>query len=169
MGSPHHRRVYKIGGGPQNKRRGSGLFPLKRRRFQLRSQGSLQGHEGRENLRWATRKKNTASSPTPRIFPRLSGCRISPTKSRPTTFSGWRQNPVLHGRALCPIRRKCPSIFSLKTQRSTPKSSSPGEGADELFGGYPMYLEGGHFGDYERIPLALRKNSGGHRQKTPPL
>lgn len=32
-----------------------------------------------------------------------------------------------------------------------------GEGADELFGGYPMYLAGGHFQRYSRIPKGVRK------------
>lgn len=32
-----------------------------------------------------------------------------------------------------------------------------GEGADELFGGYPMYLEGEHFAEYSRLPKGLRK------------
>lgn len=42
-----------------------------------------------------------------------------------------------------------------------------GEGADELFGGYPMYLEGGHFAKYARIPRPLRKSAAAVARKLP--
>ena len=42
-----------------------------------------------------------------------------------------------------------------------------GEGADELFGGYPMYLEGGHFHKYSRIPRILRKGVAAIAKRLP--
>ena len=43
-----------------------------------------------------------------------------------------------------------------------------GEGADELFGGYPMYCQAVHFMDYEKkVPKALRKAAGGVAARLP--
>mgnify|MGYP002640549072 CR=1 FL=1 len=42
-----------------------------------------------------------------------------------------------------------------------------GEGADELFGGYPMYLEGGHFAQYARIPRPLRRAAAAAAKRMP--
>ena len=43
-----------------------------------------------------------------------------------------------------------------------------GEGADELFGGYPMYCQAVHFMDYEhKVPKALRKAAGTVASKLP--
>lgn len=42
-----------------------------------------------------------------------------------------------------------------------------GEGADELFGGYPLYLAGGHFEKYSRLPKGIRKAAGKLASKCP--
>ena len=43
-----------------------------------------------------------------------------------------------------------------------------GEGADELFGGYPMYLQGGHFAQYTRkVPRPVRKLAGAVAKRLP--
>ena len=43
-----------------------------------------------------------------------------------------------------------------------------GEGADELFGGYPMYLQGGHFQRYtKKDSSSVRKMAGAVAKRLP--
>ena len=54
-----------------------------------------------------------------------------------------------------------PLFFVSKLAREQVKVVQSGEGADELFGGYPMYLQGGHFAQYSRkVPRPVRKLAG---------
>ncbi|MBC8560801.1 asparagine synthase (glutamine-hydrolyzing) [Fumia xinanensis] len=66
-----------------------------------------------------------------------------------------------------PNPSEVPLYFLAENAAKYVKVVLSGEGADELFGGYPMYLEGGHFADYERIPLALRKTAAAIAKKLP--
>lgn len=60
-----------------------------------------------------------------------------------------------------PNPSEIPLYFLAKNARKYVKVVLSGEGADELFGGYPMYLQGGHFRDYTRkVPRPLRKMAG---------
>ena len=60
-----------------------------------------------------------------------------------------------------PNPSEIPLYFLAKNARNYVKVVLSGEGADELFGGYPMYLQGGHFAEYTRkVPRPLRKLAG---------
>ncbi len=60
-----------------------------------------------------------------------------------------------------PNPSEIPLYFLAKNARKYVKVVLSGEGADELFGGYPMYLQGGHFEDYtKKAPRPLRKMAG---------
>ncbi|WP_369299091.1 asparagine synthase (glutamine-hydrolyzing) [uncultured Neglectibacter sp.] len=60
-----------------------------------------------------------------------------------------------------PNPSEIPLYFLAKNARNYVKVVLSGEGADELFGGYPMYLQGGHFAEYTRkVPKPLRKMAG---------
>lgn len=60
-----------------------------------------------------------------------------------------------------PNPSEIPLYFLAKNARNYVKVVLSGEGADELFGGYPMYLQGGHFADYcKKVPKPLRKLAG---------
>lgn len=60
-----------------------------------------------------------------------------------------------------PNPSEIPLYFLAKNARKYVKVVLSGEGADELFGGYPMYLAGGHFDRYSRkVPRPLRKALG---------
>ncbi len=61
-----------------------------------------------------------------------------------------------------PNPSEIPLYFLTKNARGYVKAALSGEGADELFGGYPIYLQGGHFANYvRRVPKALRKIGAG--------
>ncbi len=57
-----------------------------------------------------------------------------------------------------PNPSEIPLYFLAKNARKYVKVVLSGEGADELFGGYPMYLQGGHFAEYtKKVPRPIRK------------
>ena len=57
-----------------------------------------------------------------------------------------------------PNPSEIPLYFLAKNARRYVKVVLSGEGADELFGGYPMYLAGGHFDHYShKVPRPVRK------------
>lgn len=60
-----------------------------------------------------------------------------------------------------PNPSEIPLYFLAKNARKYVKVVLSGEGADELFGGYPMYLQGGHFQQYcKKVPRPIRKLAG---------
>ena len=60
-----------------------------------------------------------------------------------------------------PNPSEIPLYFLAKNARRNVKVVLSGEGADELFGGYPMYLAGGHFDHYShKVPRPVRKVLG---------
>lgn len=60
-----------------------------------------------------------------------------------------------------PNLSEIPLYFLAKNARRYVKVVLSGEGADELFGGYPMYLAGGHFDHYShKVPRPVRKVLG---------
>lgn len=60
-----------------------------------------------------------------------------------------------------PNPSEIPLYFLAQNARKYVKVVLSGEGADELFGGYPMYLQGGHFADYcRKVPKPVRKLAG---------
>ena len=60
-----------------------------------------------------------------------------------------------------PNPSEIPLYFLAKNARRYVKVALSGEGADELFGGYPMYLAGGHFDHYShKVPRPVRKVLG---------
>lgn len=67
-----------------------------------------------------------------------------------------------------PNPSEIPLYFLAKNARKYVKVVLSGEGADELFGGYPMYLQGGHFARYtKKVPRPLRKMAGAVAGKLP--
>ena len=67
-----------------------------------------------------------------------------------------------------PNPAEVPLYFLAKNARKYVKVVLSGEGADELFGGYPMYCQAVHFMDYEKkVPRALRKAAGGVAARLP--
>ena len=60
-----------------------------------------------------------------------------------------------------PNPSEIPLYFLAKNARRYVKVVLSGEGVDELFGGYPMYLAGGHFDHYShKVPRPVRKVLG---------
>lgn len=60
-----------------------------------------------------------------------------------------------------PNPSEIPLYFLAQNARKYVKVVLSGEGADELFGGYPMYLQGGHFAEYtKKVPRPIRKMAG---------
>ena len=67
-----------------------------------------------------------------------------------------------------PNPSEIPLYFLAKNARKYVKVVLSGEGADELFGGYPMYLAGGHFDRYaHKVPRPVRKALGTVARHTP--
>lgn len=67
-----------------------------------------------------------------------------------------------------PNPSEIPLYFLAQNARKYVKVVLSGEGADELFGGYPMYLQGGHFADYcKKVPRPLRKMAGAVAKRCP--
>ena len=67
-----------------------------------------------------------------------------------------------------PNPAEVPLYFLAQNARKYVKVVLSGEGADELFGGYPMYCQAVHFMDYEhKVPKALRKVAGAVASKLP--
>ena len=67
-----------------------------------------------------------------------------------------------------PNPSEIPLYFLAKNARKYVKVVLSGEGADELFGGYPMYLQGGHFAQYARkVPRPVRKLAGAVAKRLP--
>lgn len=67
-----------------------------------------------------------------------------------------------------PNPSEIPLYFLAKNARKYVKVVLSGEGADELFGGYPMYLAGGHFDCYSRkVPRPIRKVLGAAARHCP--
>lgn len=66
-----------------------------------------------------------------------------------------------------PNPSEVPLYFLAQNAAKYVKVVLSGEGADELFGGYPMYLEGGHFAKYSRIPRLLRKGIASIARRLP--
>ena len=67
-----------------------------------------------------------------------------------------------------PNPAEVPLYFLAQSARKYVKVVLSGEGADELFGGYPMYCQAVHFMDYEKkVPVPLRKAAGAIAAKLP--
>lgn len=67
-----------------------------------------------------------------------------------------------------PNPSEIPLYFLAQNARKYVKVVLSGEGADELFGGYPMYLQGGHFQRYtKKIPRPVRKMAGAVAKRLP--
>lgn len=66
-----------------------------------------------------------------------------------------------------PNPSEVPLYFLAENAAKYVKVVLSGEGADELFGGYPMYLEGGHFAKYSRIPRFIRKGVAAVARRLP--
>lgn len=66
-----------------------------------------------------------------------------------------------------PNPSEVPLYFLAENAAKYVKVVLSGEGADELFGGYPMYLEGGHFSKYSRIPRFIRKGVAAVARRLP--
>ena len=67
-----------------------------------------------------------------------------------------------------PNPAEVPLYFLAQNARKYVKVVLSGEGADELFGGYPMYCQAVHFMDYEKkVPAPLRRAAGAIAAKLP--
>lgn len=66
-----------------------------------------------------------------------------------------------------PNPSEVPLFFLAENAAKYVKVVLSGEGADELFGGYPMYLEGGHFARYSRLPRWIRKGIAAIARRLP--
>ncbi len=66
-----------------------------------------------------------------------------------------------------PNPSEVPLYFLAENAAKYVKVVLSGEGADELFGGYPMYLAGGHFQKYSRIPKFIRKGAAALAKRAP--
>lgn len=104
--------------------------------------------------RWATRRKITAELPYAQDFSKWSsGCRIISNKVSADDFFGMAGKIQYYMDEPLPNPSEVPLYFLAENAAKYVKVVLSGEGADELFGGYPMYLEGGHLPIMSGIPL----------------
>lgn len=66
-----------------------------------------------------------------------------------------------------PNPSEVPLFFLAQNAAKHVKVVLSGEGADELFGGYPMYLAGMHFQNYSRLPQFLRSTIAAAAKRMP--
>ncbi len=66
-----------------------------------------------------------------------------------------------------PNPSEVPLYFLTQNAAKYVKVVLSGEGADELFGGYPLYCAGRHFSGYARLPRPLRKAAAALAKKLP--
>ena len=66
-----------------------------------------------------------------------------------------------------PNPSEVPLYFLTKNAAKYVKVVLSGEGADELFGGYPLYCAGRHFSGYAKLPLPLRRAAAAAAAKLP--
>ena len=100
-------------------------------------------------------------------FSRVVGVQNISNKISADDFFGMASKIQYYMDEPLPNPSEIPLYFLAKNAAKYVKVVLSGEGADELFGGYPMYLAGGHFAEYSKIPRPLRKMAGGIARRLP--